>query len=113
MTTPQPGAPTGGAGLGAPVAAAPAPTPQTVPHELVCPVCATTFAPRASGGRCPVCNEQVVPAEVVTRNIRGVTPAMQWLREGGWRLVVLALFILYQVGLLIYLWHSFADQHLL
>lgn len=125
MTTRQPGHPDSSAGdVGADAAVALAPTPPTssvptapsaptVPTELTCPVCATTFAPRASGGRCPVCNEQVVPETLVTRDIRGVTPAMRWLREGGWRLVVLALFILYEAALLIYLWHSFADQHLL
>lgn len=111
MRAPQTGAPAGGSGAGAPVTTAP--TPPLVSGEAICPVCATTFAPRASGGRCPVCNEQVVPEAMVTRDIRAVAPAMRWLREGGWRLVVLVLFILYQAGLLIYLWHSFTDQHLL
>ena len=115
MTTPQPSTNAGGSGSGTSVLTVPAPTPTpgSVPTELTCPVCATTFAPRASGGRCPVCHEQVVPEELVTRHIRGVTPAMRWLKEGGWRLVVLAAFILYQAALLIYLWHSFSDQHLL
>lgn len=109
MTTPQPSARASGAGAGAPVATA----PPIKSAEVTCPVCATTFEPKASRGRCPVCNEQVVPEALVTPEIRGVTPAMRWLKEGGWRLVVLVLFILYQAGLLIYLWHSFADQHLL
>lgn len=119
MTTPHPDILTNDGASGAPVAVAPAPSMpsspsgQPVPTELTCPVCATTFAPKASGGRCPVCNEQVVPEAQVSRSIRGVTPAMRWLRAGGWRLVVLVLFILYQAALLIYLWHSFADQHLL
>ncbi|HLZ23248.1 MAG TPA: hypothetical protein VKQ30_14110 [Ktedonobacterales bacterium] len=115
MTTPQQGTPIGGSGSGsgAPVATAPAPPAPAVRGELTCPVCATMFAPKASNGRCPVCNEQVVPAELVRREIRGLSPALRWFRAGGWRLVVLVLFILYQAALLIYLWRTFADQHVL
>lgn len=83
-----------------------------VPKEAICPICATRFDPWASGGRCPVCNEQVVPQQDVTRAIPVVTPAWAWLKAGGWRLVLLMAFVVYQLALLIYLWVSFANAHL-
>lgn len=101
MTSPEPMAAT------APLVSRP-----SVPREVACPICATQFDPRASGGRCPVCNEQVVPEADVTRTIPVLTPASKWLKAGGWRVVLLLVFVTYQLVLLIYLWATFASAHL-
>ena len=81
-------------------------------NEINCPVCGTHFEPRSNGGRCPVCNEQVVPEAAVRRIFPMLTPAWTWLKGGGWRLALLVAFVLYQIGLFIYLWHSLAESHL-
>ncbi|MGE5334276.1 MAG: hypothetical protein ACM3N4_06210 [Nitrososphaerota archaeon] len=89
-----------------------APNP-AMPNEIICPICATHFDPRASGGRCPVCNEQVIPQAAVSRFVPMLTPAWAWLKAGGWRLALLVAFVLYQIGLFIYMWHSLANAHVL
>ncbi|HKS69784.1 MAG TPA: hypothetical protein VJQ45_05165 [Ktedonobacterales bacterium] len=108
----------GGAPAAASVAAGTPPhvaaQPQArVPKHLACPICATAFEPRASGGQCPVCGEQVVPAAAVTRQIPGVSPAMRWLADGGWRLVLVLLLAAYQIALLIFVWVQLAHKHLI
>lgn len=92
------------------VAAQPQPR---APKSVTCPICATAFEPRASGGQCPVCGEQVVPAAAVMRQIPGVSPAMRWLADGGWRLVLVLLLAVYQIALLIFVWVQLAHKHLI
>lgn len=87
------------------------PPKRRLPKTVVCPVSGTVFNPRATGGRCPVCGEQVVPEE----QLGGVTSlarsGSQWLGQGGWRLVALIAFILYQLGIFAALWVHLADIH--
>lgn len=95
------------------VLVAPAPKP-IIPSKVVCPVCSTTFAPRASAGRCPVCNEQVIPAEQATRNLPIITPVANWMfQKGNWRLVAVGALILYQLIIFIVLWIHLAHVHAL
>lgn len=101
LAQPQPPAPT-----------PPSPAPQ-VAGRVACPICQTAFDPRASAGACPVCGERVVPAELVTRPIPVVTPVWQWLRAGGWRLVALVMFMLYELVLFLGILHQFSQAHLL
>lgn len=84
----------------------------SAPRRVCCPICETPFDPRATGGRCPVCDEQVVPAAAVTRALPVLSPAWAWVKTGGWRLVLLLIFVTYQLVLLIYLWATFANAHL-
>jgi hypothetical protein len=81
------------------------------PKAVTCPVCATAFDPRASAGRCPVCGEQVMPAALVMRAVPGLTPAWAWVKAGGWRMVLVALVVIYEVVLLIVVWQRFAAAH--
>lgn len=96
-----------------PLGATPAHSQPRVPRHLACPICATTFEPRASGGQCPVCGEQVVQAAAVTRQIPGVSPSMRWLADGGWRLALVLLLAVYQIALLIFVWVQLAHKHLI
>ncbi|HEX6540473.1 MAG TPA: hypothetical protein VF040_01855 [Ktedonobacterales bacterium] len=82
-------------------------------NKITCPVCGTHFDPHQSSGQCPVCGEQVVPESAVMRFIPMLTPAWLWLKGGGWRLALLVVFVLYQIGLFIFIWHSLADAHVL
>lgn len=111
------GAPASSVATGTPpvgaLGAAPAHSQPRVPRHLTCPICATTFEPRASDGQCPVCGEQVAPAAAVTRQIPGVSPAMRWLADGGWRLVLVLLLAVYQIALLIFVWVQLAHKHLI
>jgi hypothetical protein len=84
-----------------------------VPRSVTCPICATEFDPRDSAGQCPVCGEQVVPAELVTHDVPVLTPVGNWLKTGGWRLVLVVLVLAYQVGLFLWIWHAFVVNHLL
>lgn len=117
MTRPRTPPPTSSAAITAPPAAnarsPQAPHSAPVPKSLPCPICQTTFDPRASGGRCPVCGEQVVPAAAVTREVPGLSRLGRWLKSGGWRVVLVLLVVLYQIVLFIYLWHLFVVNHLL
>ncbi len=104
------------AGLGAEPSAASdappiAPAKRRVPRKVVCPVSGTVFNPRATGGRCPVCGEQVVPAAEVGGAVPLAGSASQWLGQGGWRLVALIMFILYQLGIFAALWIHLAAIH--
>ena len=103
-------------GVMAPPETSAAHSPQAVaviPKRATCPICQTTFDPRASTGKCPVCGEQVVPPMMVTRTIPVITPLWHWLRAGGWRLALLVVFVLYQLVLFLGLWHQFTLEHLL
>ena len=84
-----------------------------VPRQVTCPICATSFDPYDLAGRCPVCGEAVVSEEAVSRVTPVLTPTMRWLRAGGWRLVLLALLIGYQIFLLIRVLQLFTAGHVL
>lgn len=106
----------GNAGVVAPPAlpdTTPPPPAAGIPKRVTCPICKTSYDPRASAGMCPVCGEQVVPAEMATRAIPVLTATGQWLRAGGWRLVLLVVFVLYEVLLFLGVWHQFSLAHLL
>ncbi len=98
-------------------AAPPGPSPalahSRVPKRVVCPICATAFEPRAGGGRCPVCGEQVVPAAAASRHIAGISPAVRWLGDGGWRLTLVLLLVAYELALFIFVWVQLAHKHLI
>ncbi|MGZ6388522.1 MAG: hypothetical protein ACXWQZ_04585 [Ktedonobacterales bacterium] len=95
------------------VAVAPPPTP-VLPSKLICPVCTTTFAPRRTRGRCPICGEQVVPAGDASRNLPVITPVTNWMfHEGNWRLVAVVALVLYQIIIFIVLWIHLAQIHAL
>jgi hypothetical protein len=107
-----------------PSGGAPAPTDTptdspTVPlpgvgKRATCPVCGTTFAPRDSAGKCPVCGEQVMRQGQADGRIPIISPAWQWLRQGGnWRLAAVAGLIVYQLILFIVLWIHLAQVHAL
>lgn len=81
------------------------------PRQVTCPICATTFDPRATGGRCPVCGEQVVPEDMLRRDVPVLTPTWAWLKSGGWRAAVVLLVLAYQVALLAFVWHWLAAAH--
>lgn len=83
------------------------------PKEVACPVCATVFDPRATAGRCPVCGEQVMSAALVARAVPGLTPAWAWVKAGGWRVVLVALVVIYEVVLLVIVWQRFLAAHAL
>ncbi|GAC1451471.1 MAG: hypothetical protein PVSMB4_11330 [Ktedonobacterales bacterium] len=90
-----------------------APKP-VVPKQVTCPVCATPFDPRGTEGRCPVCGEQVVPAEEAARTVPVLSPASRWLfREGNWRLTAVMVLVVYQIVLFIVLWIHLAQVHAL
>ena len=114
----------GGTAVAASAANGSSPTLGTAPHagasprprlpkRAVCPICATTFEPRASGGQCPVCGEQVVPVAAATRHMAGISPAAHWLADGGWRLTLVLLLVAYELGLFIFVWIQLAQKHLL
>jgi len=89
-------------------------TRPAVPAKVTCPVCSTTFAPRATSGKCPVCGEQVVPQEALASSVPVVGPAIQWLvPRSGWRLSAVLVFVAYQIILFIVLWVYLATHHLL
>jgi hypothetical protein len=73
---------------------------------IVCPVCTTTFDPRASGGRCPLCGEQLVEQAALVGEASALSPAWRWFTFGGWRLVLVVLFVLYELMLFLYVWHG-------
>lgn len=88
----------------------------TVPRTVICPVSGTVFNPRATGGRCPVCGEQVVPEELVRRSKIGTrladSRAGEWAgKEGNWKIVALIVLVLYQVGLFAWVWVELAAKH--
>jgi hypothetical protein len=83
-----------------------------VAHNVTCPICATTFAPRASAGKCPVCGEQVLAPEQAARAIPVISPLSNWLfREGNWRLAAVVALVFYQLALFIALWIHLAQIH--
>lgn len=85
-----------------------------MPQKVVCPICTTTFAPRRTRGRCPVCGEQVVPAADATHNLPVITPIGNWLfRDGNWRLAAVGALVLYQLIIFIILWIHLAQIHAL
>lgn len=86
----------------------------SIPKKVVCPISGTVFNPRTTGGRCPVCGEQVVPKEVMAGATPLASPAGKWLfQEGNWRLVALITLIVYQLVLFGLLWHHLAVIHAL
>lgn len=85
----------------------------SMPREVTCPICETTFAPRGTAGKCPVCGEQVMPAATLTREISVLSPLGRWLAGGGWRAIVLVLLVLYQISLFVVLWVVLSRAHLL
>jgi hypothetical protein len=88
------------------------PAKPRLPKKVVCPVSGTVFNPRTTGGRCPVCGEQVVPEELVAQAAPFVSPAGKWLfQEGGWRLGAVILLVVYQLVIFGLLWHHLADIH--
>lgn len=104
-TPARPTPPAAGGGPGAP-------PPKT--KSVVCPVCSTTFAWRATAGRCPVCGEQVVQVDAAASAVPVVGPLWSWLtREGNWRLLAVAALVLYQLVLFIALWIHLAQIHAL
>lgn len=90
-----------------------APRPSPLPREVSCPICKTTFAPRSSAGRCPVCGEQVLPAAAATREVPVLSPTGRFLAAGGWRAVLLVFLLLYEIALFIFLWVALSRAHLL
>lgn len=107
----QPDAPTHGAPIQVDSPTMPLPG---IGKRATCPVCGTTFAPRDSGGICPVCGEQVVTPYEAAGDIPIISPVWQWLRQGGnWRLVAVAGLILYQLILFIVLWIHLAQMRAL
>lgn len=94
-----------------------APRPKlNVPRKVVCPVSGTVFNPRQTGGKCPVCGEQVVPAELVTQSSVGGklagTRAGNWLgKDGNWRIAALIALVVYQLGLFAWVWAELAAKH--
>lgn len=117
--------PSAGSGAGrpaAPAAAAPAPgssvpapatSPRTgsAPKQVVCPVCGTSFEPRSTAGQCPVCGEQVVPAAATATSI--ITPLTRWLADGGWRLLLVLLLVVYQIVLFVWVIQQLIQKHAL
>lgn len=89
-----------------------APQPVVIPHQMACPICQAQFDPWATKGHCPVCNEAIVLEEQVTRKVPVLTSTWAWLKAGGWRLVLLTAFVLYELILFLYLWRQFSDAHL-
>lgn len=94
-----------------------APRPKlAVPRTVVCPVSGTVFNPRQTGGKCPVCGEQVVPAELVAQSSVGGKLAgartFSWLgKDGNWRIVALIALVAYQLGLFAWVWAELAAKH--
>lgn len=93
-----------------------APARVSLPKTVVCPVSGTVFNPRTTGGRCPVCGEQVVPAELVARanpaTSIGNTRPGQWLfANGGWRVSALIVLVLYQLGLFLWVLIQLVQKH--
>jgi hypothetical protein len=85
-----------------------------IPRKVACPVCATTFAPRNTQGRCPVCGEQVFQADEVANAVPVIGPSSKWLfQEGNWRLMAVATLVVYQLILFIVLWIHLAQIHAL
>lgn len=83
-------------------------------NKVTCPICGTTFAPRDTDGKCPICGEQVVRKGASGGAIPVLSPFMDWLRKGGnWKVVALAALILYQLILFIVLWIHLAQTHAL
>ncbi|HEU5441297.1 MAG TPA: hypothetical protein VFU88_18570 [Ktedonobacterales bacterium] len=117
--------PSAGSGAGrpaAPAAAAPAPggavsappagsASASAPKQVVCPVCGTSFEPRSTAGKCPVCGEQVVPAAATATPI--ITPLARWLADGGWRLLLVLLLVVYQIVLFIWVIQQLIQKHAL
>lgn len=119
--------PFGGRGAGrppAPVAQPQSPAPSSathapsigpaiasVPKQVVCPVCGTSFEPRSTAGKCPVCGEQVVPTAATATPV--VTPLVRWLADGGWRLLLVLLLVLYQIALFIWVVQQLIQKHAL
>ncbi len=93
------------------VESAPEQSQEALPKEVTCPICATAFDPRATKGRCPVCGEQVAPTALATRAVPWLTPTWAWVKAGGWRLVLVALMVIYEVALFIIVWQRFAAAH--
>lgn len=117
MTQPQ--APSGGAPSRGPYTAPPAYETSTTPlpvaaNRATCSICGTTFTPHESDGKCPVCGEQVVGSLQADGYIPALSPAWNWLRQGGnWRLVAVAALIIYQIILFIALWIHLAQMRAL
>ncbi|HEX9069482.1 MAG TPA: hypothetical protein VF807_11995 [Ktedonobacterales bacterium] len=88
------------------------PAPLPIPRRMKCPVCSTSFDPRANGGKCPVCGEQVVAAEDPALAIPVVSTTLSWLfRKGNWRVIAVAALIVYQIVLLTILWIHLTQIH--
>ncbi len=83
-------------------------------RKATCPVCATTFAPSDTKGKCPVCGEQVVRGYQAGGDIPVISPAMEWLRTGGnWKIAAIGALVLYQIIMFIVLWIHMAQAHAL
>lgn len=83
-------------------------------QKATCPVCATTFAPRDTQGKCPVCGEQVVRGFQAGGDIPVISPALEWVRKGGnWKIAAIGALILYQIIMLVVLWIHMAQVHAL
>lgn len=83
-------------------------------NKVTCPVCGTTFAPPDTDGKCPVCGEQVMRAGASLGAIPALAPFLAWVRQGGnWKIVALAILILYQIVLFTVLWIHLAQLHAL
>lgn len=83
-------------------------------NRATCPVCRTTFAPRDTDGKCPVCGERVEHQGASGSAIPMLSPFLGWIRKGGnWKVVALAALILYQLIVFIVLWIHLAQMHAL
>ncbi len=90
------------------------PIPTVSPDKVTCPICGTTFAPRDSDGKCPICGEHIVTSDQITGGVPLLASAGRWIRQGGnWRLVTVAALVVYQIILFIALWIHLAQTHAL
>lgn len=85
-----------------------------VSSKVTCHVCGTTFKPKETDGKCPVCGEQVVRPGATQGGMPLVSPFLTWLRgKGNWRIAALAILVVYEIVLFIVLWIHLAQVHAL
>lgn len=90
------------------------PFPAVSASKVTCPVCGTTFAPRDSDGKCPICGEQVISPDQISGGIPLITPVGRWILQGdNWRLAAVVALVVYQIILFIALWIHLAQTHAL